>query len=209
MSPQRIVFTLGIAFWLGGCGNTAALIFDPPETASETKAKAPPPPTLVLPETPPAAQPAVARPPQPVVAASEIKPAVPAPTPTPTPAPTAAPAPAPDADIASAIDTWRDAWERQQVDTYLKQYVPGFKGQESSPEKWQAKRRQIITRAGKITLQLGSQQIARNGPDQASVTFEQSYRSSKLRDEGTKQLQLRRVDGRWLIEQEDFAPAKK
>ncbi|MPN40470.1 hypothetical protein SDC9_188008 [bioreactor metagenome] len=66
----------------------------------------------------------------------------------------------------------------------------------------------MIGRAGQIELQLGTLEIRREGDDRAWLTFEQRYKTQSYTDSGIKQLQLRRVDGKWLIEQEVFSTAK-
>jgi hypothetical protein len=40
------------------------------------------------------------------------------------------------------------------------------------------------------------------GPNQATVTFRQSYRSDKLKSNSTKTVVMVKNDGRWLIQQE-------
>ena len=66
----------------------------------------------------------------------------------------------------------------------------------------------MIGRAGQIELHLGKLEIRREGDDRSWLTFEQRYKTQSYTDSGIKQLQLRRVDGKWLIEQEVFSTAK-
>lgn len=123
-------------------------------------------------------------------------------------APSPAPAvPNPHSAVASAFDSWQSAWASRNVPAYLKHYAPGFKGQEKTAEQWQAKRKQIIEAAGKIELTLGMPRIELQGPDNAKLVFEQEYRSRSKQDSGIKTLIMRRIDGRWLIEQESFQAA--
>jgi hypothetical protein len=41
-----------------------------------------------------------------------------------------------------------------------------------------------------------------SGPNQASVTFRQSYRSDKLKSNSTKTVVMVKNEGRWQIQQE-------
>jgi hypothetical protein len=43
------------------------------------------------------------------------------------------------------------------------------------------------------------------GPQQASVSFRQTYRSDKLTTKSRKTLELVKADGRWLIKEEKAA----
>ncbi|OMG56588.1 hypothetical protein BJN45_02940 [Azonexus hydrophilus] len=150
-------------------------------------------------EAPPAPPVAIAPPPAPSA-------------PMPMPAPSAAQAalaPQAERSLREFLDGWRNAWAERDIAAYLQHYHPDFKGQAASPEQWRAARQRIISRAGEIELQLGQPEIRLEGSDRAWLTFAQRYRSKALNDEGIKQLQLRRTDGRWLIEQETFTPNRR
>lgn len=124
----------------------------------------------------------------------------------PTPPP---PAAAPASTLPDFLESWRKAWAGRDVAAYLQHYHPAFQGSASTPEQWRAARQQAIGRAGSIELQLGQPEIRQEGADRAWLSFTQRYRAQNLSDEGIKQLQLRRVAGRWLIEQETFTPNRR
>jgi hypothetical protein len=44
--------------------------------------------------------------------------------------------------------------------------------------------------------------VTMKGPQQASVTFRQTYRSDKLNTRSRKTLELVQTDGKWLIQEE-------
>lgn len=170
-----------------GCSHTMSEVFDAPE----------PPPMEQ--EAPPAPPVAIAPPPAPSA-------------PMPMPAPSAAQAalaPQAERSLREFLNGWRNAWAGRDIAAYLQHYHPDFKGQAASPEQWRAARQRIIGRAGEIELQLGQAEIRLEGSDRAWLTFAQRYRTKALSDEGIKQLQLRRTDGRWLIEQETFTPNRR
>lgn len=181
MSTGLVALILATA----GCSNTMSTVFDPP-----------PPPPMAEETSPP---PAPTR-----QAPALVEPAVQAKTGAPTTA-----APQPDRDLEAFLAGWRNAWAGRDVAAYLQHYHPDFKGQTSSPAQWRAARQRVIGRAGQIEIELGQPEIRREGEDRAWLTFDQRYRSSALSDDGLKQLQLRKIDGRWLIEQEVFTPRKR
>jgi len=110
--------------------------------------------------------------------------------------------------LSDFLASWRDAWVARDVAAYLRHYHPEFKGQAVSAAEWRAARQRVIGRAGQIDLLLGAPEIRREGDDLVWLTFAQQYRTQSHSDTGYKQLQLRRIDGHWLIEQEIFTSAR-
>lgn len=187
-----------IALGLGACGTTANGLFDGPEAPPSVHASIQPPPPMPSDAAPP---PLRGNPPRAalVEAAQPITPTIPKPV-------EANNAPA---EIRSRLAAWRDAWAKREVSNYLSFYAPGFKGREASPESWQASRKRIIENAKGLEINLGEADIQQADTDHASATFTQQYRSSNKTDSGTKTLELRRIDGRWLIEQESFSAGRR
>lgn len=190
-----VIATLGAA----GCGGTMRMFDPPPPPAMEQDA---PPPVAASATAPAAAAPVAAAPAAATPAAAVAAPDAPA-----SAAPSPAPAPA-DRSLQDFVNGWRDAWVARDVSAYFKHYSPEFKGQATSAEEWRSARQRVIGRAGQIELQLGTLEIRREGDDRAWLTFEQRYKTQSYADKGIKQLQLRRVAGKWLIEQEVFSTAK-
>lgn len=196
----------------------------------------PPPPPLEQEAAPAAAEPAQkAADPAPATAAAATPPAVAAPAAKPAPessevkdtgaakaAPSATvvetkpaansvpteskPVAANDDGLRQFVDSWRSAWLNRDLDAYFNHYHPAFQGQAGSPTAWRDNRKQVIANAAKIQLDLGPLEIRREGEDRAWLTFDQRYKSGAYTDKGIKQLQLRRIAGQWLIEQEIFSP---
>src|SRR4051812_7334341 len=108
-----------------------------------------------------------------------------------------------DADVLKAVNDWAQAWSKRDVDGYLASYAKDFKtpGGESRTE-WEKSRRSRITGAKSIQVGVDSAKVTMQGPDQASVSFRQTYRSDKLNTKSRKTLDLVKADGRWLIREE-------
>lgn len=108
-----------------------------------------------------------------------------------------------DADVLKAVNDWAQAWSKRDVDAYLASYAKDFKtpGGESRSE-WEKSRRSRITGAKSIQVAVDSAKVTMQGPDQASVSFRQTYRSDKLNTKSRKTLDLVKADGRWLIREE-------
>jgi tetratricopeptide (TPR) repeat protein len=150
----------------------------------------------------------IARGPAVLVAAAPVPkpPAAEKPKPPAAEKPNPAPGPAadPSAEVLKAINAWAQAWSNRDVDAYLSHYAKDFKtpkGQSRSA--WEKTRRARVGGAKSISVELDSPTVTIKGPDQASVTFRQAYRSDTFQSTSRKTLQLIRSDGRWLIQDED------
>lgn len=121
------------------------------------------------------------------------------------PAPKAAekPAPSDPGEVASTVNAWAQAWSKKDVDGYLSFYAKDFKTPGGEPRAdWEKARRERITAPKSISVSVASPKVTMAGPNQATVTFRQSYRSDKLKSNSTKTLVMVKSEGRWLIQQE-------
>lgn len=160
---------------------------------------------------PSAAKPAaIAAAPAQKAAAAEKPPVVvaqkPAPAPAPekpAPKPAEKPAAADPAEVMKALNGWAQAWSRKDANAYLSFYSRDFKtpGGESRAE-WEKVRRSRIEAPKSIAVSIASPKVTISGPDRATVTFRQSYRSDKLKSNSTKTVVMVKADGRWQIQQE-------
>ncbi len=110
------------------------------------------------------------------------------------------------AELLAFVSSWRSAWSNNDVSRYLEFYDESFHGTADTPEQWRASRRRIIGQAGKIEISIGEPDIQLDGTNGAIISFPMTYRSNRLNDEGIKQLQLSRMNNRWMIVQEQFTP---
>jgi len=151
-------------------------------------------------DQPPAAKPPV------VVAQKTPETAKPAEKPAPKekPAPAAA-VPATDgtAEVMKAVNGWAQAWSNKDSDAYLAYYAKDFKtpGGEARPQ-WEKGRRERIAAPKSIHVGIDQPKVTMKGPQEASVSFRQSYRSDKLKTTSRKTLELVKADGRWVIREE-------
>jgi tetratricopeptide (TPR) repeat protein len=120
-------------------------------------------------------------------------------------APKAPEKPAADAtaEVMQTLNGWAQAWSKQDVDAYLGYYAKDFQtpGGEAR-DAWEKTRRERISGAKSIEVAIDSPKVTMRSPDQASVSFRQTYRSDKLKSQNRKTLELVKADGRWLIHEE-------
>jgi len=107
-------------------------------------------------------------------------------------------------ELQQLVQNWRQAWASQDTTSYLAFYAPDFQGKADSPEQWRASRQRIIGQARFIEIKLGQPEIKLENDGRATLSFALDYTSDRLQDHGTKTLQLRRNNGRWVIAEEAF-----
>ncbi len=108
-------------------------------------------------------------------------------------------------ELANAVSAWAAAWSEQRVKNYLSFYAADFQPTGfSSREAWEATRRQRVAAPSfiEVDIDLGSMRVTEIGPDQASATFVQRYRSDRYGDTVEKTLVFVREDGGWRIRTE-------
>ncbi|WP_397410122.1 TolC family outer membrane protein [Polaromonas sp.] len=146
----------------------------------------------------PATRPAV----QPTPSAAAQKP-VPVAAPVAAPVPAAVPEAGGSSEISNALEAWRAAWSKRDVDAYLGFYAPGFvPSNDGDRDAWKEKRKAVLARAVDISVEVSELSVATPDATHATATFRQTYRSANYRDVVTKTLQWERVGDRWLIVRE-------
>ncbi|SFN53883.1 Tetratricopeptide repeat-containing protein [Formivibrio citricus] len=147
---------------------------------------------------------------------------VPAPAKPVTPPPVAKPAPQPpaasaqpakpaqtdnrDADkqkVVAAIQSWADAWARQNVNGYLAAYDRDFhppKGQKFNA--WAKERRERISAPKSIDVKVSDFKVEFSSDNSAKVRFRQNYRSDRLSSSTGKTMIMQKSGNRWLIREE-------
>ena len=119
-----------------------------------------------------------------------------------------APEPSADAtgDVLKAVNGWAQAWSSRDVPGYLGYYARDFKTPAGeSRADWENTRRARISGAKTISVGVESPKVTMKGPQEASVTFRQTYRSDKLKTRSRKTLELVQTEGKWLIKEEKAA----
>src|SRR2546430_1958790 len=119
------------------------------------------------------------------------------------PAAVAKPAADATAEVLKTVNAWAQAWSKKDADAYLAHYAKDFKapGGEARAD-WEKGRRSRIAAPKSIAVGVESAKVTMRNPQQASVSFRQTYRSDKLSTKSRKTLELVKADGRWLIKEE-------
>jgi hypothetical protein len=112
-----------------------------------------------------------------------------------------------DAAAKAMVESWRDAWQRKDLDAYLAHYAPDFESEGMDRAAWGAYKAGVFARAGAIEVRL--EDIDVEGTAAApTVRFRQIYRSGSYRDRGSKTLELVTLGGQLKIRRESFAKGR-
>jgi len=106
-------------------------------------------------------------------------------------------------EVIAAVNAWAQAWSKKDADAYLAFYAADFKTPAGEPRaEWEKARRSRIIAPKSISVAIGSPKVTMSGPNEAKVTFRQTYKSDVLRNTSNKTLVMVKADGRWRIRQE-------
>lgn len=107
-------------------------------------------------------------------------------------------------EVKTALEAWRAAWSRRDVEAYMGFYAPAFVPSTGGDrEAWKERRKAVMTRAVDISVEVTELTVAMPDATHATTTFKQTYRSANYRDVVTKTVQWVRVGDRWLINREN------
>ena len=106
-------------------------------------------------------------------------------------------------DVMKAVNAWAAAWSAQDVKKYLSYYAPDFILPDGvSRSAWEATRKERISKPKSIKIGISGETVSFVDHDHATVKFHQSYHASHLNITGNKTIQLVKIGGEWLIQEE-------
>ncbi|WP_161957627.1 TolC family outer membrane protein [Mariprofundus sp. EBB-1] len=106
-------------------------------------------------------------------------------------------------DALAALEQWRQAWSKQDLQHYFDSYAPNFKPNAGSLADWKADRRRKIDGKNMIRVNLGDVKLETiEAGKTAKVIFRQYYLSDTYTDESMKQVTFELHGNRWLIVRE-------
>ena len=108
-----------------------------------------------------------------------------------------------DAELIAFVNDWANAWSAKDIDLYLSKYAQDFKTPNGDAfSLWQTSRRQKISSQGKILVEIEDLKLSMKIENSARIQFKQKYTSDKLTEMSNKSLVVKKIDGRWLIQEE-------
>ena len=108
-----------------------------------------------------------------------------------------------DEELIDFANAWARAWSAKDVDLYLSKYAGDFKTPNGDAiALWQATRKQKISSQGKIIVEIEDIKVSMKNENLARIQFKQKYTSDKLTEDSNKSLLVKKIDGKWLIQEE-------
>jgi outer membrane lipoprotein carrier protein len=108
-----------------------------------------------------------------------------------------------DAELIAFANDWANAWSAKDIDLYLSKYAQDFKTPNGDAfSLWQTSRRQKISSQGKILVEIEDLKLSMKADNSARIQFKQKYTSDRLTEMSNKSLVVKKIDGRWLIQEE-------
>lgn len=108
-----------------------------------------------------------------------------------------------DAELIAFANSWSSAWSAKDIGVYLSKYAEDFKTPNGDAlALWQASRKQKISSQGKILVEIEDIKVTMKNENLARIQFKQKYTSDKLTEDSNKSLLVKKIDGKWLIQEE-------
>ena len=108
-----------------------------------------------------------------------------------------------DAELIAFANSWTNAWSAKDIGVYLSKYAEDFKTPNGDAlALWQASRKQKISSQGKILVEIEDIKVTMKNENLARIQFKQKYTSDKLTEDSNKSLLVKKIDGKWLIQEE-------
>lgn len=108
--------------------------------------------------------------------------------------------------VLQSIEKWREAWQAQDIKTYIAQYTYDFgTANGKSRSTWLAERKIKLNRPKTISIKIDRIRLNRLAHHRWAVTFRQHYQSDVYQDVVTKTLTLKKVENQYLIDSERSA----
>lgn len=107
-------------------------------------------------------------------------------------------------EIKDFVDTWKNAWEQQDLSTYMGLYDQKFRSQGMDLEAWKRYKEKLNKKYRSIKIQISKLKIIRHSANSVRVRFRQSYQADTYHDLGIKNLYLERSKEGWKIIKETW-----
>jgi ketosteroid isomerase-like protein len=106
--------------------------------------------------------------------------------------------------IRHLLVAWRDAWERQDLDLYLRCYADDFQNERGDKNWLRSHKQRVFARTNEATVVMRDVKLELADDGLIAVRFIQVYDSDQYQDTGLKTLLFAKRGERWLIVDERF-----
>jgi len=112
-------------------------------------------------------------------------------------------------EVEDFIYSWRDAWEKEDLNRYILCYHKDFQSRGMDLPEWEEHRKRLNKKYRSLKIEISNLKIKRVSDNSAEATFMQNYRADSYKDIGNKELLLVNDGKEWKIKKEEWTPIKK
>jgi murein L,D-transpeptidase YafK len=112
-------------------------------------------------------------------------------------------------EVEEFIYSWRDAWEKEDLNRYILCYDKDFQSRGMDLAEWEEHRKALNEKYRSLKIQISNLKIKRISDNSAKAAFTQNYRADSYKDVGNKDLLLVKDGKEWKIKKEEWTPIKK
>jgi murein L,D-transpeptidase YafK len=109
-------------------------------------------------------------------------------------------------EIEQFIETWKNAWEQKDLNTYIGAYDSEFRSRGMDIRTWKRYKAGLNKKCGSLKIMINQLKITQNSDHIVQVRFRQEYHADTYQDSGTKDLYLIKRGNNWKIKKEMWRP---
>ena len=109
-------------------------------------------------------------------------------------------------EVKDFLYVWRDAWEKEDLKTYLSCYASDFRTRGMDIRAWKEHRKKLNKKYSSVKVDIHDLKIVEVSNTSASVSFTQRYQADEYKDVGIKKMIFQKKDNRWKIKEEEWVP---
>ena len=112
-------------------------------------------------------------------------------------------------EIKRFVNSWKNAWEREDLDAYISCYDSTFLSRGMDLEAWREHRKRLNRKYDSLRIRVKGLKIERVSRRMVAASFKQDYRGDRYRDYGLKKVLLVKKGMEWKIKREEWKPLNK
>ena len=110
-----------------------------------------------------------------------------------------------DSALVTFINSWADAWSKQDTDAYFSHYIPNYQPRPSiNHSDWKQMRIKRITAPKSISVNISMIKVNKNknNSEAVEIVFVQTYKASNFSSKAVKKVSAKKTDAGWKITKE-------
>jgi murein L,D-transpeptidase YafK len=111
-------------------------------------------------------------------------------------------------EVEDFISTWKEVWEKEDLDKYILCYDKDFQSRGMDLPAWERHRKRLNDKYLSLKIEIEDLKIDLVSDNDARAFFVQYYKADSYQDIGNKEMLLIRKGNQWKIKKEEWTPIK-